>query len=96
MKCASCQDEIHLVSAVEQSTRSWPHLQTVLHVCPKCAARIYLRFEADTAYLVCPATALSPRWTYLASEKCKGLVLRQEREGLRIRIGQLSRLVPAR
>ncbi len=96
MKCTSCQEEIDLRSAVEHSTRSWPALQTILHICPKCSARLYLRFEKNTALLLCPESILRPTWRYTASEPCNPLAVHAAPIGLRIRIGPLKRIVPGR
>ncbi len=96
MKCTHCQDEIDLVAAVATSTRSWPSLQILLYVCPKCAKRLYLRFENDSAHIVSPGTVLGPRWDYRDSVQCAGVAVHSERKGLRIRIGNLERVVPPR
>ncbi len=95
MKCTTCQDEIDLLSAVERSTRSWPQLQTILHVCPKCSARLYLRFETDAIYLVRAASFLGPKWEASASEFCQGVTVHPAPDGLQIRIGPVNRIVPA-
>ncbi len=96
MKCTTCQDEIDLLSAVAHSTRSWPALQTILHVCPKCSARLYLRFERDTAFLLCPESILRPAWKYTASEPRPALNVRSEANGLRIQIGRATYLIRSR
>ncbi len=94
MKCTNCQDEIDLLSAIEHSTRSWPALQTILHICPKCSSRLYLRFEKDTALLLCPESIVRAAWKYSASAPCKPLIVRVVPKGLRIRIGTLNHIVP--
>ncbi len=96
MKCTTCRDEIDLLSAVTHSTRSWPALQTILHICPKCSARLYLRFERDTALLLCPESILRPAWRYTASEPCPALKVRSEANGLRIQIGRATYLIRSR
>ncbi len=97
MKCTNCQDQIDLLSAIEGSTRSWPALQTILHICPKCSARLYLRLEPGAIHLFRPNALLGPhKWTYTASEPCPRLRVSSEPKGLRIRIGPLKRIVPGR
>ncbi len=95
MKCTTCEDEIDLLSAVAHSTRSWPALQTILHICPKCSARLYLRFGRDSVFLLCPESILYPAWKYTASEPCKTLAVRAVGLGLSIRIGPLKRIIPS-
>ncbi len=96
MKCTTCQDEIDLLSAVAHSIRSWPALETILHLCPKCSTRLYLRFERDTAFLLCAESILSPAWKYISSEPCPALKVRSEAKGLRIHIGRASFLIRSR
>lgn len=96
MKCTSCQAQIDLIAALDHSTRSWPHLQIVLCVCPQCGARLYLRFEKDTAHLVRAASALGPRWDCLDTEHLPGITFRSEHKGLHVRIDRLKYFVPAK
>ncbi len=96
MKCTNCQDEIDLLSALAHSTRSWPALQTILHICPKCSARLYLRFERNTAFLLCAESTLSPAWKHISSEPCPALKVRSEAKALRIQIGRPTFLIRSR
>ncbi len=97
MKCTTCQDEIDLLSAVAHTTRSWPQLQTFLHICPKCSVRLYLRLEPDAVRLFRPDALLGPhKWAYTASEPCPHLKVRPEAKGLRIQIGGTKYLIPSR
>jgi hypothetical protein len=94
MKCTSCKGEIDLLSAVEHSARSWPALQTILHICPQCSARLYLHLETDAFHLLRPEAMLGPRkWTYAASEPCKNLTVRSAPNGLGVQIGRAKYLV---
>ncbi len=95
MKCTTCQDEIDLLSAVAHSTRSWPALQTILHVCPKCSAMLYVRLERNTAFLLCAESTLSPAWKHMSSEPCPALKVCSEAKGLRIQIGRATYLIPS-
>ena len=96
MNCNSCQAQINLIAALEHSTRSWPHLQIVLHVCPQCGARLYLRLEKDAAHLVRATSALGPRWDCLETETRPGISVRSEPKGLHLRIDRVKYFVPAR
>jgi hypothetical protein len=95
MTCNSCHAEIDLIAALQQSPRSWPQLQIVLHVCPQCAAKLYLRLEKGAAHLVCTTSALGPRWHCLQTEKRPGISVRSEPKGLHVRINRVNYSVPA-
>jgi hypothetical protein len=96
MNCNSCQAQIDLIAALEHSPRSWPELQIVLHVCPQCDTRLFLRFEKDAAHLVRASSALGPRWDCLDTEKRPGITFRAEHKGLHVRIDRAKYFVPAR
>jgi predicted RNA-binding Zn-ribbon protein involved in translation (DUF1610 family) len=96
MTCNSCHAQIDLIAALEHSPRSWPGLRIVLHVCPQCGTRLYLRFETDAAHLVRASSALGPRWDWVDTEKRPGITFRAEPEGLHVRIDHANYFVPAR
>ena len=96
MNCTSCKAPIVLDAALQQSSRSWPQLQIVLHVCPQCGTRLYLRFEKDAAHLVRATSALGPCWDCLDTEQRPGITVRSEPKGLHVRIDRAKYFVPAR
>jgi hypothetical protein len=96
MRCNSCRGQIELLTVLEYSPRSWPHLQTLQYVCPQCGARLYLRFETDAAHLVRPSSVLGPQWDYLDTEERTGISVRSEPRGLHVRINRVKYFVPAK
>jgi predicted RNA-binding Zn-ribbon protein involved in translation (DUF1610 family) len=96
MTCNSCQAQIDLIAALEHRPRSWPELHIVLHVCPQCGTRLYLRLEKDAAHLVRASSALDPRWDCLDTETRPGISTRSEPKGLHVRIDRNKYFVPAK
>ena|SRR5690242_2430550 len=96
MTCKSCNDEIVPEDALKRSPYSWPHLQAVWHVCPKCGIGNHLRFETDTVSVIEITGAPGPTWERLKSQRRPGIQIKAEPEYFHVWIDRIEYVVPAR
>jgi len=96
MNCKQCASPIDIKSALETTPYSWPYLECIWHICPKCATGNHIRFETDSVSIIEITGAPGPTWEYFTKEIIPGIKVSWEPKYLHVWIDGIESAIPAK
>jgi hypothetical protein len=67
--CKNCSEPINVEQALKTTPYSWPHLNSIWHICKNCKEGNHLKFLEHKVQIINITGAPGPTWELVQSEK---------------------------
>ena len=84
MECVSCQENIQIIVALENSLFSWPEMQTIWYKCTNCKQGNHIYFSDGEIGQIRMLGAPGPNWETINKERAPTINIRKDPKYLHI------------